>query len=455
MKHLFILSLFLASLPLSLAQFSFSPSDNAFQIETASEFVSLKNHSKYSASILTSDAILYFTCKRQKGDPTKLVYSLCQGKAHQPCYDSKSGMFPLKGHLTEMDSTEVNILEITDINGDKQRDIIAFNKRKNEIFWLENHDYERFEHPQKLTRLRHPVSQVHRRKYGLYSFEFAKQELHTMARLTGNHEYELFSIHQKIPKGYKIAAIAEMQPGLLYFMLNDDLGRTFFQPVHQRNRRIKSSLRLKPGLNGLYQRIDDIRLADVNNDQQMDVVQFHKGSFYLYKNLGDYKFSLPICILQFETVVNLFKPKNEDHIRSWYFDFSDVNNDGLIDIVCRSEYCMVLENQGDGNFKAKRTGETPYDIDRMMIIDLDNDGDTDFLINAYYGLVYVENQNGTYVEHIPIGGEYLKHIFVIDIDGDGDNDIAFTGYEGDKLLWWAENKSGRFKRERLWTTPAP
>ncbi|MEM6965521.1 MAG: FG-GAP-like repeat-containing protein, partial [Bacteroidota bacterium] len=131
-----------------------------------------------------------------------------------------------------------------------------------------------------------------------------------------------------------------------------------------------------------------------------------------------------------------FQEIEEYHLTGLPFAFEDINGDGLLDFYSRDSFIYVAIQDGTGNLTSETI--TSYHTERgQKIIDLDNDGDLDFLKMEHvqgstYHLVLVLNENGTYTEEIIIPdliwnggfGNPIRDVYdVADIDGDGRLDI--------------------------------
>lgn len=151
-------------------------------------------------------------------------------------------------------------------------------------------------------------------------------------------------------------------------------------------------------------------LFDINLDGRLDIVS-GRMLFYQSEN-GTFNYSDGIHL-----------PINQDNINSTQtpidYDFFDVNQDGLIDLIVTSE------------------------------IDFYQGGRLDILIqNSHQEF---ENKSSEYVDTFIFNGNnvWWKWLYIIDFDDDGDLDLladglfgAFFNYDND-LLWW-ENKDNKY-----------
>jgi hypothetical protein len=195
-------------------------------------------------------------------------------------------------------------------------------------------------------------------------------------------------------------------------------------------------LRAQPGAIKAY-------VEDYNHDGLLDVwalfSQAEEGIF-LFTNKGNGKFEEQ-SILRFPSVFG-----------STYFEFADVNKDGLQDIIytCgdNADYSMILKpyhgvyiflNEGSNEFKQKYF----FPINgcyKAMARDYDGDGDIDIASIAFFadfaaqpgeGFVYLKNKGNLEFEPYTIPetktGRWLT-MDAGDLDGDGKTDIVLSNF---------------------------
>ncbi|MFT4670239.1 MAG: hypothetical protein ACI9HJ_001818 [Ulvibacter sp.] len=191
----------------------------------------------------------------------------------------------------------------------------------------------------------------------------------------------------------------------------------------------------------------DPLLVDINNDGNLDILtagQIFSGPAKViwFEGFGDGTFGNEIEIFQYLSVAS-------DWTSIHYMKYTDINTDGLIDIVISTnnddtgDYVFWLEAiDGQGNYEDPQilinTYTYPYDIH-----DLDNDGDGDFL--SYYALSVDEifwwkNTNGTG----PFGTRQIitdefdnpRSARAADFNGDGRMDAVATFGENSTIAWF-------------------
>jgi hypothetical protein len=195
-------------------------------------------------------------------------------------------------------------------------------------------------------------------------------------------------------------------------------------------------LRGEPGVLKAY-------VEDVNKDGLQDVwALFSQGdeSIYLFMNKGNGSFE-PKQVLRFPSLYG-----------STYFEFADINKDGLQDIIytCgdNADYSIVLKpyhgvyiflNEGNLNFKQKYF----FPINgcyKAMARDYDGDGDLDIATIAFFadyaespeeGFVYLENKGNLKFSPYTLAetqfGRWLT-MDAADLDGDGKTDIVLGNF---------------------------
>ncbi|WP_340155351.1 T9SS type A sorting domain-containing protein [uncultured Winogradskyella sp.] len=183
-----------------------------------------------------------------------------------------------------------------------------------------------------------------------------------------------------------------------------------------------------------------MKLFDVDNDNHIDIVMLENygDKMVWFKNTdGQGNYSAEQVIT--EDIDDL-----DD------YNFSDLDNDGDLDIVINFPFSW-LENLGyNGNFNPPQIIETPETIDRLKTFDVDSDGDNDILVKFSPGLGWFENTNsqGNFgIYHIIYGASYSDLELIMDIDNDGDLDVVYQKYLGDiteREINWLNNNQGNF-----------
>lgn len=162
--------------------------------------------------------------------------------------------------------------------------------------------------------------------------------------------------------------------------------------------------------------------ADLDNDSDVDLVvgtQDYNGSFYWWENLGNGSFQIHI----------LLGPETSGPM--YVIEIGDVNGDGYQDILADFGYDGVdtgitwFINNRDKSFTPNVID--PYVHQVMRVVDLDQDGNLDFLCPGEKSMIWFRGDgSGGFIKNIIIEDSLIKwfnSINVADMDADGDIDI--------------------------------
>lgn len=201
--------------------------------------------------------------------------------------------------------------------------------------------------------------------------------------------------------------------------------------------------------------IDAVFPTDWDNDGKTDIVSIKRGKIELYRNKGNDTFGAP------EPLAN-----NEDYDKPIYT--ADLDKDGDQDIIVVSQgqrKIIWYPNDGKGNLSAPievyfdsthdgyESGPIP-----LQIIDSDKDGNLDLLFGDYaksqiFLLPNVGKFPNTQLRTINSNAaDGAKSVFSVDLDQDGDQDLVFTATKNDKIGWYENQGAFQFKQHIIDTT---
>ncbi|WP_421754093.1 FG-GAP repeat domain-containing protein [Croceimicrobium sp.] len=133
----------------------------------------------------------------------------------------------------------------------------------------------------------------------------------------------------------------------------------------------------------------------------------------------------------------------------WQYDTVDINGDGYTDIYNSHGEELLYNNQNGGFVRPKQFNTFTGSIHEFRTLDFNQDGYDDFLLSSSQkntsGLYLNHNGNFFKRQNIPFFNQYyIKSIDVLDIDGDGDLD--FVG-QADGAFILINNGNGQFTNQ--------
>lgn len=188
-----------------------------------------------------------------------------------------------------------------------------------------------------------------------------------------------------------------------------------------------------------------IHLADIDNDQDIDILYSAGSTVTVYKNVDSFG------TFQLVQTINL-------GISSVPIFVTDINQDGNLDLVCLYRIqngpfqakLIWLENDGMSGFNIQENVITTSGLFIASVItvsDIDGDGDGDIILgySNQQQISYLKNldSNGTFDSPVTISTSVsgLKEIYTSDIDYDGDLDIISASDSNSQIQWY-ENMDG-------------
>lgn len=150
-------------------------------------------------------------------------------------------------------------------------------------------------------------------------------------------------------------------------------------------------------------RLYDIAVSDFNGDGKQDFVTIDRDNSYAGKSnilvgLGNGDGTFNLQPKQPFPPIMIGNPAYEYTIGSKYFEIADVNNDGIQDVVVGTSYkrLFVFLAKGDGTFNEGQVKIVNFDIEDMVLGDLNKDGFADII--SFYPFTYpnpkIEIQHG-------------------------------------------------------------
>ena len=193
---------------------------------------------------------------------------------------------------------------------------------------------------------------------------------------------------------------------------------------------------------------NSIKVWDFDEDGFKDIFFLNNDSttrLYWIKNLNG---------LNFESLENrqqIELPDSFYHIIKYEFD--DINNDGLIDIIGGSDNSSIdwFKNLGNNNFQSFII-QNSLQISDFVLYDFNNDGHTDILVYENEGNLespityFKNNQNETFTSNV-IDQQIASSMTLDDINNDGLTDIIavseeYNNNQGDKIFYYLNNGQG-------------
>lgn len=137
---------------------------------------------------------------------------------------------------------------------------------------------------------------------------------------------------------------------------------------------------------------------------------------------------------------------------------ADIDGDGDIDVLSGSygRYIDWFENDGNQNFTRRQVADSAWSTRDVFASDIDGDGDMDVLSaggNRDEIAWYENNGNDSFTEHlIATDAETAQSVFAADVDGDGDIDVLTTSSTDQTVAWYTNDGNQNFTRYKISTT---
>ncbi len=133
---------------------------------------------------------------------------------------------------------------------------------------------------------------------------------------------------------------------------------------------------------------------------------------------------------------------------------SDIDNDGILDLLSSGEPSLIMwnKNDGEGNFGPNQIiNKDAIGVYHISSMDIDDDNDIDLFSNHFEHLAWFENFNGEGVmaiHQIETSEKNPKVIKFGDVDNDGDKDIFCNFRTESDIIWIKNNEQISFIEEK-------
>ncbi|MDY0002110.1 MAG: toxin TcdB middle/N-terminal domain-containing protein [Polyangia bacterium] len=202
----------------------------------------------------------------------------------------------------------------------------------------------------------------------------------------------------------------------------------------------------------------EVRLLDVTGDGRADVVRTAEGELIVYANLGGASYAAGQVLPEIDSTMQI-RFSDAAHVK-----LSDMNGDGLVDVVYLREDSLVYWPQrGGGLFDEAVVMEdapTFADLQWVEVHDLNGDGLGD-LVRVGVNMVeyWLNQQSGTFGARQEISGTPYRDptsttVHFADMNGNGSTDILWVDVTGSPDEAWryldvmGENRPGLLREAR-------
>lgn len=181
--------------------------------------------------------------------------------------------------------------------------------------------------------------------------------------------------------------------------------------------------------------VKDVEVADFDGDGDMDILSASSSDSEVawHRNDGMQNFTKVSVSASLNTV--------------YAAHAADIDEDGDMDIITGSQYnngLWLYKNNGTGNFSQSSVSFNVNSVRSIHVVDYENDGDLDILSASFINdriALHLNNGNESFTSTtVAYGENYAFAVYGGDIDNDGDVDIA-ASFGQDNVLSWFEQVS--------------
>lgn len=342
----------------------------------------------------------------------------------------------------------VDVFYIEDIDGDGDQDFIYSTEYENGIYWNERDPQGNYHKIHKIETGENPTSFFLADMDGDKDLDIVKNTRVGPVAPSQNYWIENldsgnFSEEKPIVPKHQSAYMVVAD------LNNDGLGDLVEISV-------KNGYRISVGINNgktidypkdwvVTGSVDDFDFIDLNNDGIKDIIAASGHRLYYYEVSKKGKISEAIEIAQ-----------NEFYFNKFYL--ADMDSDGLLDVfwwdeMSKDDRVGWYKNLGMGQFESKEVNLTETRIADANLIDFDGDNDMDIVAyelgkDRKYGFYIYTNNMGMFdSERITVTeSDQFKELFVFDADLDGQPDVVDLGGE---CRYYSYDGNGQFSEFKI------
>ncbi len=185
--------------------------------------------------------------------------------------------------------------------------------------------------------------------------------------------------------------------------------------------------------------VDAVVPVDWDNDGRSDIVSTKSGKIELYRNKGNNSFGVPELMAT-----------NEQYFQRIYAKDLDQDKDQDLILVSLTQRKIIwYPNDGKGNLSSPidlyfepADDANDYGLMPLQITDVDEDGNLDLVFGDYAtSEIFLLPKPGSIPKNKlkkinPNAADGAKSVFPADLDQDGDQDLVFTATKNDKIGWY-------------------